>query len=97
LIVGVKYCGGCNPRYERRSAYEKIKSDVLSSARKRGEDTVFETAAEGVMYDALLVICGCANRCAAVEQYSVASRPVYLWDEAGIAGAANELIKLRGE
>jgi hypothetical protein len=94
LVVGVKYCGGCNPRYERRSAYEKIKSELLLFAQKGGWDIIFEAAAEGVTYDALLVVCGCANRCAAIGQYHSRNIPVYLWDESGLTDAVSELEKL---
>jgi len=50
--IGVKYCGGCNPRYDRVALVERIQ-------REQPEDT-FEWAIPGVYYDQLLVVCGCS-------------------------------------
>lgn len=56
MRIGVKYCGGCNPRYDRVALVERIR-------RERQEDT-FEGAIPGVCYDQLLVVCGCSAQCA---------------------------------
>jgi uncharacterized metal-binding protein len=51
----------------------------------------FEQAEEGVLYDALLVINGCANRCASVTGFRSKTTPVYVWNENGIADAISSL------
>lgn len=56
MTVAVKYCGGCNPRYDRTAALTEI-STALPGAR-------FISAAPGRFTDALLVLCGCPARCA---------------------------------
>lgn len=56
MRIGVKYCGGCNPRYDRVALVERIR-------RERQEDT-FEGAIPEVCYDQLLVVCGCSAQCA---------------------------------
>lgn len=50
----VKFCGGCNPRYDRGAAYRTI-------AEALADEAVFETAKEGTHYDVLLIIRGCTQ------------------------------------
>jgi hypothetical protein len=95
--IGVKYCGGCNPTYDRRAAYEKISDDVKSFADKNGTKIDFETAGEGVLYDALLVVSGCANRCASIGQYESKTAPIHVWNESSIADASEMLKTMIGE
>ena len=56
----VKYCGGCNPRYDRgqyvRELEEKL-NEPLSLADRETE------------YDELYVICGCSARCVDISGY----------------------------
>jgi hypothetical protein len=72
--VGVKFCGGCNPRYERGKALEKIKEYFGSEPR-------FVYAEEGGRYDLLLYIAGCVTRCTVLNAYSCERGIVSLWDE----------------
>jgi hypothetical protein len=50
--IAVKFCGGCNPRYNRGAAYNTIAEALRPEAE-------LEVAKEGVSYDALLIIRGC--------------------------------------
>lgn len=54
--VGVRYCGGCNPRYDRVGFVKKLTADF--------PEIDFVIAQPGVEYDAVLVICGCLAQCA---------------------------------
>ena len=63
MIWGVKYCGGCNPRYNR--------TDFLDRLKKKCEDTHFEYVQKGKTYKHLLVICGCPSRCADLSDIHV--------------------------
>lgn len=56
MTVGVKYCGGCNPRYDRVAAARRLEAAFPA--------LTFTPALPGVCYDALLVLCGCTARCA---------------------------------
>lgn len=77
MLVGVKFCGGCNPRYDRGKAYEAIKKQLEGTAE-------FVIAEEGKEYDTLLVIGGCTNCCASHSQYKAANEPIKMWDETHI-------------
>lgn len=55
MKIGLKYCGGCNPNYER--------SDIVKRARAEYPRAVFEPYRADAGYDLVLVICGCLEEC----------------------------------
>jgi hypothetical protein len=57
--VAIKYCGGCNPGYDRVEAFEKIKKTAGSAIEWTGFDPGKSAS--------LLIICGCATACPAEE------------------------------
>jgi len=56
LRVGVKYCGGCNPEYDRVALVEQIKE------RLEGKVSFVPLKSEGV--DIILTVNGCRTACA---------------------------------
>lgn len=60
--VGIRYCGGCNSRYDRGAMVKRI--------IKKHPEWDAGVAREGIDYDLLLVIGGCSACCAAYEQFS---------------------------
>ena len=52
LTCTVKFCGGCNPRYDRGAAYREITGAVHDIAS-------FFLPQDGKHYDVLLIIRGC--------------------------------------
>ena len=59
MKVGIKYCGGCNSRFERIAIAEKIKSDY--------KNFEFSYAKENQEYDFIIVINGCHIACAGLH------------------------------
>lgn len=55
----IKFCGGCNPKYERESI--ALKLEELFGHH-------LQQAKSGCHYDELYVICGCTARCADISQ-----------------------------
>ena len=55
-MVGLRYCGGCNPRYDRVELVRRLKEKFPNAQ--------FVNAEPGEEYDAILVVCGCSARCA---------------------------------
>ena len=60
MICGVKYCGGCNPRFNRTNFFNKVK--------KACPDVEFQYVKPESVYDHLLVIQGCTSKCADLSQ-----------------------------
>jgi 4-hydroxybutyrate CoA-transferase len=86
MFVGLKFCGGCNPRHDRSAAAKQIMSSF------EGDETIsFVNATCGEKYDALLVVCGCACACADVSSYDFAGEPITVFDPKGIAHAIEAL------
>ena len=73
MFCGVKFCGGCNPRFERGKVLEQLKEHFADRIE-------FSYAQEGTEYDILLIIGGCANCCASFCQYKTKKGNIKLWD-----------------
>ena len=55
MTIGVKYCGGCNPRYDRPAEISKVKESY--------SDITFESYNFKKEYDRVLLVCGCERMC----------------------------------
>lgn len=55
MKIGVKYCGGCNPCYER--------SDIIRWVKRDYPTIEIEAIKEDAFYDICLIICGCREEC----------------------------------
>ena len=64
--VGVRYCGGCNPRYDRVAAVRELE--------RRFSWVRFVPAGAEETRQALVVLCGCTARCAAADPAVPAER-----------------------
>ncbi len=74
--IGVRYCGGCNPRYDRVALVKRLESLL--------PDVSFIPARPGTPYPAVVVACGCPSRCANISDLAVpAGKLVYLsgWED----------------
>lgn len=73
MKIGIKFCGGCNPRYDR-GAYARS----LVTTLQKGGDTV-EIVKTQQYYDLVYVICGCGVACADVKAIK-AGQLIYMTD-----------------
>lgn len=55
----VKYCGGCNPTYDRTAVVQRLEE-------KLGEK--LETAEAGKQYEEIYVVCGCSTHCVDISE-----------------------------
>lgn len=55
MRIGIKYCGGCNPFYDRKAEVEKLERNL--------KDIRFEPVQHGESYDSVLLVCGCPRAC----------------------------------
>lgn len=68
MKVGLKFCGGCNPYYDRGRAVRNLK--------ERFPRYFFEAVQKEGCYDVVLLICGCTRGC--VEYYREAEADRYI-------------------
>ena len=59
MKIGIKYCGGCNPNYNRSEAVSRIVSSY--------PEIEFEPVKQDTHYDHILIINGCRRSCAGHE------------------------------
>lgn len=81
-VVGLRYCGGCNPRYDRVAAVERLKARLPA--------VELRPAAPGQKL--ALVVCGCSARCADVSDLDCGL--VWLCAEAQLEEAAGQLCRI---
>ncbi|MCB2193243.1 MAG: hypothetical protein KQI62_16850, partial [Deltaproteobacteria bacterium] len=55
MKVALKYCGGCDPGYDRVAYYEAIQAEA-------GERITWQRLEQGG-HQALLLVCGCETAC----------------------------------
>lgn len=63
MIVAVKFCGGCDPEYDRTEMFNKIKKAL--------GDRVEWTFSSQTSADYLLVINGCSRACADISDFHI--------------------------
>lgn len=68
LRIGLKYCGGCTPRYDRVEA--------VASIRERLKDRVDLVSYEERDLEGVLIVAGCPTAC--VDRTPFEGRPVWI-------------------
>lgn len=67
LHCAIKFCGGCNPMYDRGAAYRSIVGALAGIAE-------FSSPQDGQQYDVLLVLRGCTGCPYLYEEISATHR-----------------------
>lgn len=80
-VVGVRYCGGCNPRHDRTAAVRQLQT--------RFPALRFLPAAPG--QPVVLVVCGCSVQCADVS--GLDGTLIWLRDSPELDSAAGQLLR----
>lgn len=71
---GIKFCGGCNPKYDR--------VQMLAELKKFFDNNIeFENANSETQYDGLIVISGCHNACPDYGYIKANTDPIIVTDE----------------
>lgn len=72
MKIGIKFCGGCQSKYDRGDVFENIKNKVKSAS--------FEYVEKYGFYDILVVISGCQIKCADINDYT-AKETIHIYNE----------------
>ena len=84
MEIGVRYCGGCNPRYDRVALVRRL-AEELPEHR-------FTVAEGGRDYAAVLMVCGCLSRCASLTGLTVSpEKRIYICAQDGLDSAKEAL------
>lgn len=88
MKIGIKYCGGCNPTYDR--------IEVVSSLKKHiGQGHSVETAKQGIIYDVVVILCGCTSACVSHQNLEAKYGKVYITNENDNSKLLNIIDKIR--
>lgn len=83
MKVGVKYCGGCNPRYDRVAEINRLRAEF--------PDAAFVSASGNADCDIVLVVCGCPAACADTTGLRAKDEMLTLWQLADVEKARQKL------
>ena len=61
MNIGIKYCGGCNPKYNR-SAF------IAGLAAEYKDKIKIEPIKEDVIYDMVIIMNGCSSVCVNISE-----------------------------
>lgn len=85
MKIGVKYCGGCNVKYDRKHFIESIKKQFPFN---------YCNAKPNIEYDILLVLCGCFSCCADYKQLKYKYKRVVVKEESDYMEVVNAFEEL---
>lgn len=71
MIVGIKYCGGCNPLYDR--VYQ------MAELKRQFPNHEYRYISESKECDVWLVVCGCVRACAYIDDL-IANEQIFILD-----------------
>jgi len=80
----IKFCGGCNPRYDRGEAVAKIKKIF-------GEKISFFNHDPQISRDIGIVVQGCENECVQLKNLAQAEHLIVLRYESDLVDAVSKL------
>lgn len=89
MVIGIKYCGGCNPLYNRTKR--------ILALKETNPEHEYITPSGDVICDYWVVVCGCSRRCADISNLKARIKVVVVWDEGSFKLLEEELKKLNGK
>jgi acyl dehydratase len=89
MVIGIKYCGGCNPVYDRVKRVGKL--------RETNPEHEYVTPKGDQVCDYWVVVCGCSRRCAEMKSLKARYKVAVVWDEESFRQLEQELSKSNGE
>lgn len=90
MRIGIKYCGGCNPRYDRTALVSRLKQAL------EGECVQWVSASvTGEPFDFVLVVCGCTAACAQHEELNGISGKLVIDSRSEFSDVLEQLLKLK--
>lgn len=86
MIAGVKFCGGCNPKYDRKFLYESLKNEY-----KNIEFQTVSSNSDSFEYDFIIVFCRCTVKCAEYKKYKTKTKYIVISSNEDIHKFRNEI------
>ncbi|MDD2981131.1 MAG: enoyl-CoA hydratase-related protein [Hespellia sp.] len=87
MKIGIKYCGGCNPNYNRKKAVEKISKNLTGCS--------IESVSTDQEYNIILIVCGCHRTCIKDQRPAKSGQYVVLHSEEDFENMEKSIMKER--
>lgn len=72
MTINIRYCGGCNPRYDRKKIVQRIqKAFSLHTLLINSQEAA----------DAVVILCGCSSACAVSREDYENPNVFVMWKE----------------
>ncbi|MGK0466098.1 MAG: hypothetical protein ACJAX4_001383 [Clostridium sp.] len=88
MNIGIKYCGGCNPRYDRADLVSRLKKHI-------GEAHSIETSKQEIIYDIVVVLSGCTSACAQHNNLQAKYEKIFITSESDYIKLLNIIDKIK--
>lgn len=89
MVIGVKYCGGCNPVYSRGRQVKKIQEEF--------PDHTYVTPSDRKDCDIWLIVCGCLRACASTDGLTAEKKMFILGTERSFVEVRDYLLTEKKE
>lgn len=89
MTVAIKYCGGCNPRFDRPAFVQRLAGEHPAVR--------FVSASSPGPYEGVLVVCGCTAQCALHAHLEPTLGKLVVYSEAQWAAASRWLSDLQNQ
>ena len=83
MKIGIKFCGGCNPVYDRGGRARRF--------REAHPEHEYVTSDTNEICDIWMVVCGCSRRCADTNGLKAGRGIVLVWDEDSFKGLEDKV------
>jgi len=84
MRIGIKYCGGCNPRYDRVAEINKLKAEFPMAEFVAASNYPTEC-------DIILIVCGCFAVCAERSGLVPKDEMIVMWQAADMKQVREKL------
>lgn len=85
MKIGIKFCGGCNPRYDRGTCVRKLKEHFA--------DVCWVSGSGDQVCDIWLLVCGCQRGCIDTKLYVAKEAVIKLFSPMDFEKAEKEIAK----
>ncbi len=88
MLIGIKFCGGCNPRYDRK----KVANSLTKTLNLIDKNCSIKDVEDHKEYDIVFVISGCLVNCASIKEFHVRNRLYYITSQESLEEVLEEFI-----
>ena len=87
MNIGIKYCGGCNPKYNRSGFVARLVAEYKDKMK-------IEPIKENVIYDMVIIMNGCSSVCVNISEMEHKGKIISVASEEDFIPICEEIDKM---